>query len=394
VCNIGSTAPSNNSTLKVLLLTDADVFAGTERHMLDLARGLRDIGVDVTIACPSPAVLEDQARSEGIRVLTIQKKGLFNTDGANMLARMLKSGEIDIVHSHNGRSWLTAAIAVSRAKRGHCIATQHFIEPNHATQTGVKAAISKIAHHWVVKQTSQIVAISNAVKQAMLDRHEASDSKIAVVPNGITPPQVDEAAIQNVRHELGRNADTQLIVCAARLELEKDITTLITAMGQVVKTHPNVLCVVAGEGALLPVLNDQIEQMNLEKSVRLLGFRSDAHALIAASDLFALPSLAEPFGLVLLEAMALSKPIVATRTGGPLEIVEDGKTGILVPPQNPDAMAPALSSLLSNPQLSSEMGSLGNARFLDHFTVKRMAQDMHNIYCRADGALRDVFTQA
>jgi glycosyltransferase involved in cell wall biosynthesis len=366
--------------LRVALLTDADVFAGTERHILDLARGLRGEGVNVRIACPSPAVLEDAARSEGIPVITIQKKGLLNQEAANTLAGLLKSGELDIIHAHNGRSWLTAATAVSRAGVGRCIATQHFIEPNHATQKGIKAIISKTAHHWVTERTERIIAISQAVRQSMLDRHEAPSEKITVIPNGITAPEVSPDAVIELRKSLNIEPDASLVVCAARLEPEKDIATLISAMARVVNEHPNAQCLIAGEGSQHAALEQQIGVMNLEKSVRLLGFRNDAHTIIAASDLFVLPSLAEPFGLVLLEAMSLGKPVVATRAGGPVEIVEDGVTGMLVSPKSPEEMAKVITNILFNQLISSKMSLFAAKRFADNFTVKRMAQDVHSIY--------------
>src|SRR3712207_3484298 len=112
--------------MRVALFTDADVFAGTERHMLDLASGLRSQGVDVSIACPKPAPLFDKATANGIPVVAIQKRGLVDWAAIRILRRLLRSGQIDIVHAHNGRTALASAIAISLARRGRCIATQHF----------------------------------------------------------------------------------------------------------------------------------------------------------------------------------------------------------------------------------------------------------------------------
>ena len=358
--------------LRVVLLTDADVFAGTERHMLDLARGLSALGVAVTLACPSPAALEDAARREHLPTLTIAKRGLVDWDAAQILARRLKSGETDIVHAHNGRTALAAALAVLLAGRGRCVMTQHFLTPNHATQRGPKAALSGAAHHWVVGQMSRILAISEAVREAMLARQEAPDSKITVVPNGITAPDPGNAA--ETRQSLGIDADTPLLVCAARLEREKDVASLMSAVKIVRERVPGVRCLVAGEGAERSALDAQVQALGLEDSVTLLGFRADAPALMAAADVFVLPSLAEPFGLVLLEAMALGLPVVATRAGGPLEIIVDGKTGFLVPPSSPNALADALQTLLANPALARRMGESGQARFQALFTVSKMAQ--------------------
>ncbi len=346
--------------------------------MLDLARGLSALGVAVTVACPSPALLEDAARRENMPTLTIPKRGLVDWGAARILARRLKSGETDIVHAHNGRTALAAALAVRLAGRGRCVMTQHFLTPNHATQHGPKAALSGAAHHWVVGRMSRILAISEAVREAMLARREAPDSKIAVVPNGITAPNPGNAA--GTRQSLGINVDTPLIVCAARLEREKDVASLISAVKIMRETIPNVRCLVAGEGAERNALAAQIVALGLEDSVALLGFRADAPALMAAADVFVLPSLAEPFGLVLLEAMALGRPVIATRAGGPLEIVMDGETGFLVPPSSPAALAEALKRLITNPALARQMGENGQARFQAQFTVSKMAQATLAVY--------------
>ena len=346
--------------------------------MLDLARGLTTLGVGVTLACPSPAALEDAARREGLPTLTIAKRGLVDWNAARLLARRLRSGQTDIVHAHNGRTALAAALAVRLAGRGRCVMTQHFLTPNHATQHGLKAVFSNAAHHWVVGQMSRILAISEAVREAMLARHEAPDSKIAVVPNGIVAPDGGNAA--ETRRSLAIGPDTPLIVCAARLEREKDIASLISAVKSVRETMSSVRCLVAGEGAERDALDAQVQALGLEISVTLLGFRGDAPALMAAADVFVLPSLAEPFGLVLLEAMALGRPVVATRAGGPIEIVQDGETGFLVPPSSPDALASALQTLLDDPALARRMGENGHARYEAQFTAAKMSQAILAVY--------------
>ena len=346
--------------------------------MLDLARGLSPLGVSVTVACPSPAKLEDAARRESLPTLSIPKRGLVDWGAARTLARRLRSGQTDTVHAHNGRTALAAALAVRLAGRGRCVMTQHFLTPNHATQRGPKAAVSSAAHHWMVGQMSAILAISEAVRQSMLARGEAPDAKITVVPNGITAPEPGRPA--ETRQSLGISAGVPLVVCAARLEQEKDVASLIAAMKTVREAVPTARCLIAGDGSEKAALQAQIETLGLRECVTLLGFRTDATALMAAADVFVLPSLAEPFGLVLLEAMALSRPVVATRAGGPAEIVVDGETGFLVAPSSPDALAGAMQTLLTNPPLSARMGEGGYARFQNLFTAARMAEATLAVY--------------
>jgi len=367
--------------VRICLLTDADVFAGTERHMLTLACGLRAIGVEAHLAAPSPSVLEEQAQSVSIPFLAIAKHGLIDKKAIGILRSKLQDGTFDIVHAHNGRTALQAAIAVRLAGRGHCITTQHFLEPNHATQQGVKGTISHLAHRWVSRHTLHVIAISRAVRQAMLARREVPDTKITVVWNGIDPPDTKVLIPKaQVREALGIPAEAPLIVCAARLEKEKDVGTLIAAMERVTARLPEARCVVAGTGKLDAELSNQICKLGLENSVMLLGFRSDVLSLIQAGDLFVLPSPAEAFGLAVIEAMALSKSVIATRAGGPLEIVAEGETGLLVPPSQSEALSEAILSLLLNTKLRERMGEAGKQRFCTHFHSEQMTQATLAVY--------------
>lgn len=377
----GQASPSASAALRVGLFTDADVFAGTERHILDLARGLRDEGAQVVILCPMPSPLADRASDDRFVVVSVPKAGLIDTFAIRAVYGLLKEQRLDVVHAHNGRTAVTASIAASWAGRGRCVATQHFLLPNRTRQRGVKGVLSRAAHRWVNSRTHRHIAVSQAALQGMLQRQDAPQERITVVPNGIVPPSARELLPRSeVRAELRIQSHQPLIVCVARLVPEKDIDTLIDAMKLVVAQRPEARCVVAGEGDLRPSLEEHIRQAGVENSVQLLGFRTDTLSLIHAGDLFVLPSKAEPFGLVLLEAMSLGRPVVATAAGGPLEIVVDSGTGLLVAPENPAPMAEAIIRLIDDPALRDSLGQAGRQRFLDNYTVTRMAKATLEVY--------------
>ncbi len=369
--------------MSACLLTDADVFAGTERHMLDLASGLRQADVDIRIACPDPSPLARKAAQAGIEIIPIPKRGLIDWGAVRTLAGLLRSEETQIIHAHNGRTALASALAVRLAGRGCCVATQHFLEPNHTQQGGLKAVPGRLAHRWVNAHTHQFIAISEAVRLGMRTRREAGDDRITVVPNGLACDDRSLAPPAQVRAELNIPADAPLVVCVARLEPEKDIPTLLAAMQTVRETVPTAQALVVGDGSQRQALEAQVEERGLAATVHLAGFREDARAVIRAGDVFVLPSRAEPFGLVLLEAMALGRPVIATRAGGPCEIVADGETGRLVPPGDPDALASALSALLTEPETRRRLGANGLRRYRERYTAERMAEDAVTVYRRA-----------
>ena len=368
----------------ILLLTDSDTFNGTERHIMDLGSGLRLRDVPVWIGCPADSALSRRATEDGFLTVAIEKRGAIDVEAIRRLSALLRGGQIDVIHAHNGRTGALAGIAVGLAGRGSCIATQHFIEPARALRRGLSALVSHQIHAFADRKVSHVIAVSQAARRGIIGRGEAPPHKVSVVPNGIVPPRVETLMPpEEVRASLGISTTAPMIVCVARLEPEKDLASLVRAMVLLTATAPDCQCVIAGEGSERKRLEALIVSENLRGNVRLLGYRSDALALINAGDVLALPSLSEPFGLVLLEAMALGKPVVATTSGGPLEIVENGLTGLLAPPSHPAALADALLTLATDPERAARMGRAGSERYWARYTAGAMAGAVLDIYCRA-----------
>jgi glycosyltransferase involved in cell wall biosynthesis len=372
--------------MRIALFTDSDAFAGTERHMLELARGLRDLGESPVIACPEASPLAVRAAADGLPLLPIPKQGQFlDTAAVRALRRALRARDVDLVHAHNGRTALAAALAVRLAGRGRCVATQHFLAPSRADRKGPKSLASKLAHGWVDRNTHGHIAISRAVRDNMIARGEVSPDAVTVIPNGVPVPDPSALTPAHVmRDNLGISPSDVLIFCASRLEPEKDVATLIQAM-PLLPASPVVRLVIAGDGSQESALRAKVNDWHLKDCVSLLGFRNDVTSLAAAADLFVLPSKVEGFGLVLVEAMSLGKPVVATAAGGPLEIVEQGVTGLLVPPSDPGALAAALRTLILDADARAAMGDAGLRRFREHFTADRMAAHTLALYHRVIG---------
>ena len=369
--------------MRVLLLTDSDAFAGTEQHMLTLAQGLNELSVDIAIACPGEAPLAQHARSRGVAVIDVPKRGQIDLKAVRVLAGLLKIGEFDIIHAHNGRTAFLAVLALRLARCGRLVVTQHFLTPHHSSMHGLKGVLWRSAHRWMNGNVSQFIAISSSVAQSIIQRRDAPAERVSTVFNGIDEPVVELVARNECLAALGLPAEALLLICAARLQKEKDLPTLILAMAQVVQSVPAAHCVVAGEGSERVSLENQISALGLQRNVHLVGYREDVLQLISAGDVFVLPSRAEPFGLVLLEAMALSKPVVASRAGGPLDIVEDGVTGRLVEPGNATDLATAMVDLMANPDIRNAFGQSGRSRFLELFTASRLAEATRAAYHKA-----------
>ena len=373
--------------MKIGLFTDRSNFAGTERHMLDLACALRAEGAEVEIICPPDAILAERARGESLPVFALScenKLGILSA--LPKLWRAVRAGRWQVIHTHNGRTTLLAALGLYSGNGIALVTTQHFVDPARTKRRGIVAWISNAIHRAIGRRVDRVVAISETVREAAVARESAIAGKIRVVLNGIRDPSREMLIDPKIiRRTLGVEMDTPLVVCLSRLDAEKNLEVLIEAMGTVTAVIPPAVCVVAGAGDEQTRLQRQIDAAGLGGKVRLLGFQADPLSLARAGNLFVLPSALEPFGLSIVEAMALGVPVIAVRAGGPREIVVNGVSGWLVPPGDAAEMAAKIIAVLQQPDLAARLGVGGRERFLQAFTAGRMATEMLSVYHEAYG---------
>ncbi len=363
--------------MRVLHLLDTtEDYAGTEIHLTTLVRAQIEQGIGAEIACAEGGLLHRAVQEQGLPH-SLLPSGNF-PQKMKELGRATRH-KYDVVHAHNGRTRLLAALAVKPPIA--VVATQHFISTQSETYRGLKKWAANRAHRQVNRRIAHYLAISGAVREAMMAREGITSSKITVVPNGIDPLRAPDAAQKiEIRRELGIAEEAPFIFCAARLRAEKGLDFLIAAMPQIVSAHPQTRLFIAGDGDLESELKAQVKELNLSNSIQLLGYRSDATRLMGAADLFVLPSPAEPFGLVIIEAMAQGVATIATRAGGPLEIIEDGLSGQLVKPADAPDLAAAIIELLFDSARRAALGERALGRFNAHFTAERMAAATVEVY--------------
>ncbi len=262
--------------------------------------------------------------------------------------------------------------------------------------TGAKAVIHAHVNYgdwmgrgvkWAFSRADAIVGVSDYTARTFVQAGYRSD-RVHAVLNAIEPaawdPSMDRAP---GRASLCVPEGTPLIVSVARLFRWKGHQELLRALALVKLKHPNVQMAIVGsdypsDSGTTAMLRAQASNLGIEDNVIFTGQRADIAALLAACDVFALPSFEEPFGLVFAEAMAMKRPVVALNNGGTPEVVEHGKSGLLSPPGDIDALAANLIRLLNSPALRAEMGEQGRLRVEQHFNPQRMASDFAALYAR------------
>jgi glycosyltransferase involved in cell wall biosynthesis len=227
----------------------------------------------------------------------------------------------------------------------------------------------------------RIVAVSSHITRDLIHRYGISPEQVVTIRNGIEADSfVPARSPSDVLKELNVNNQDRRIGLAARMTPQKGHLVLLQALRLISQRFSNLRCLLIGDGPLRPSLERYAGELGVAGQCVFTGIRSDIADLLSVVEVVVLPSHSEGLPFVLLEAMALAKPVVATRVGGNPEVVEDGKTGLLVPPADPKAMAEAIAFLLDHPDEAACMGKRGRERVVECFGLDRMVKALEQLY--------------
>jgi glycosyltransferase involved in cell wall biosynthesis len=224
---------------------------------------------------------------------------------------------------------------------------------------------------WKYRQANLFIASSDAIRDLLIQDGVAA-GQIVTVHEGIDVERIAGVEAANVHEAFWLPHGAPVVGNVAALVPHKGQRHLLDAMPLVIREVPDARLVILGEGELRPQLEHQIKHLHLEKHVVLPGFRADVLSLIKSFDLFVMSSETEGLGTSLLDAMAAGKACVGTRVGGIPEVIDDGVTGLLVPPHDPPALATAIVKLLKDPKERASMAKAGLARVKAQFSVETM----------------------
>jgi glycosyltransferase involved in cell wall biosynthesis len=334
---------------------------GSERHLLTLLPALAARGVDVSfVGLDDPAGVLEPFYGE----LTVPFERLaaprdLDPTLAYRLARTLLSFRPDIVHTHLVHADVYGALAPGT----RIVSTKHNPDP-------FRAGPFRFAERALTWRASRVIAISEAVKRFSVEQVGLPAEKVEVVHYGLD--ELPQAWAENPPLELGR----PLLLAVCRLEEQKGLETALRALADL----PDATLLVLGEGPDRPALESLASSLGVRDRVLLPGRVGDVAPLYARADVVIHPARWEGFGLAMLEAMLAARPVVAARAGSAPELVEDGRTGVLVPVDDAGALAGAVSSLLADPDRGEEMGRAGLERARAEFSVARMAERTMALY--------------
>ncbi len=366
--------------MRILQFDTGRFWRGGQQQVAYLLEGLIEHGVSTVLAAPPGSPLLQWAAEKGVSVRPLAARGDLDVVAAARLAQLMTAERFDLLHCHTAHALGVAVLALAWLRRPPVLV---------ATQR------TDFAGGWLRRSKLRRCACVIAISQGLVQRLQAlglESERVVCISDGVDidrfAPATNRAAVRRqIREKLEVPADARVVLTAGYLSAEKGHRDLLTAAEIVHSRWPQAWFVVAGEGPLRHSLQQQAGRAGLP--VKFPGFwpPADMPRLLASADVFVLPSRSEALGSVLLEAMACGLPVVATRVGGIPEVVEPGRTGLLVPAGQPAALAEAIGSLLTDPEAALQMGRQARSYVLEKRSSRLMVAQTLKLYRRLLSAM-------
>jgi glycosyltransferase involved in cell wall biosynthesis len=361
----------------IFFYTDSRVLGGAENAMLMLLESLDRDAWQPTLLLEDAAGVEPireraEAADVPVRMIPPLPLGLSGARQVPALRRVLRRARPDVFHAHMSSpvaaKWgLSAAVLAGvRAVLGTVQVISHYV-PDRSTRLQLRL---------LARQVDRYLAVSREIASGLIADYGWPATKIEVVHNAVEVERFDGAASPALREELGAAATQPLVLTTARLSDQKGLPVLLEAASEV----PDAVFALAGEGPERSRLEGLAERLGVADRVRFLGRREDVPELLATCDVFALPSLYEGTSLAVLEAMAARRAVVSSAIGGTEELIDDGRSGLLVPPGDAGALSAALRRLLGDPGLREQLAGHARERVERDFTRAGMAGRVGAVY--------------
>jgi glycosyltransferase involved in cell wall biosynthesis len=360
------------------------VRSGVESVVLSLADAVRDAGGSVIMTPLVDGEFTAELRELGYRVEPLGKKRRLDFFSIPRLAGIIRRCRPDIVHCHAVNGAFYACPAGRMAGCRSLVATFHAHTAESLLDAYRWPVLRRLAHRYhvlVSRMCHRLIAVSPQLRRSLV-RDGAPAGRLVFIPNGISLQTFDRALLSREasRELLNLPADAQVIGVVCRIAPIKNLPMLLRAAAQLMPEYPRLRVVLAGDGPDRPAVGRLAEELGIADRVHLLGWRADVGRVLPAFDVYALTSHSEGMPVSVLEAMAASSPVVATNVGGVPELIEHGRTGLLVPDNDVPGLTSLLRDLLAAPDWARELGSAGRRHVEQSFDVAVTTQQVIQLY--------------
>lgn len=376
--------------MKVLHIKCSAGFWGPDRQVLRLARVLQQVDISMEILVlyrrgpdmPQTHPLVARTTALGIPAIQFPDRGKVAVDALVRLRRYLSSERIAIIHTHDYKGNLLGALATAG------LGVHHIASARGYTERTLALRLYKSIDLITLRFVPQIVTVSDHVRRQLITAGLPPD-RIVTIYNAIDVASfaslVANGNLAPWRRELGLSASNFLVTIVGRLTPEKGHADFLQAASEIYRAIPESRFLVVGGGPLATDLQSQARSLGLGGIALFLGYLEDVANVMAVSDVIVISSRREGLPNVLLEALSLGKPVVATEVGGIPEVIEDRETGVLVPAGNPEALAQAVIELYNRPDIAEKIGLQGRQLVEQSFSTRAFARQMVDLYSQVLG---------
>jgi glycosyltransferase involved in cell wall biosynthesis len=368
-----------HQTLNVLQTCFSHSWGGLEIQALEVTRKLQDRGHRMWLACCRGSRLAQEAHLRDINIVPLDITGYFHPRIAWELGRLIKRHGIRIIHSQLSKDLATIVPAMKMSGRSVPIVL--------SKRVGSYVNKKDFLHQLTYAHVSRVLAISEVIHTNVLDTTPMRPDRVLTLHDAIDTDLFSLRRVDryHVRKEFGLSDDTTLVGFVGRFSPGKGHEEFLEAASVLSRKYADLHFLVVGEASHGEQRYEQkirtlSMSLGLARVVTFAGYRRDIPEVMAAFDIFAFPSHAESFGVVLIEAMAMERPVVSTNCDGVLDIVVDGETGIYVTPRNASELATALARLVDDPLLRERMGRAGRHRVEELFDQRKQMNRIEEVY--------------
>jgi glycosyltransferase involved in cell wall biosynthesis len=382
----------------ILLVSHSSELLGAQQSLLYILKNIDTDRFNPLVICPSkgPLIQEIEKLGFSVEIVPMQwwlfgrfnllkesVKPIFQLYSIFKILFQIKKYDIDLIHINTIVNF-EAAVAAKIAKKPCVWHIREILKDN----PGLKSLIGAPRIYKAVYTLSdKIICISKAVKFKFRENIEYNTPKIEIIYNAVDIGKFTGICGDPFRNKIGITQDTFLVGLVGNIEERKGHTDLLYAIKSIAQKNDgikNLKFAIVGDGdpEYVSKLKHTVKELGIEDYIIFTGFYKEIPVVMAALDLLVLPSWEEPFGRVVIEAMAAGKPVVGTNSGGVPEIIEDGKTGILVPSRDSEAMSEAVDKLLKDRELAQLMGEEGRKRVIKCFTPRAYAIEIEKVYVK------------
>ena len=360
--------------MKILHINSADAWGGGEAHVALLCKALSTNGHQIVLACRKASSIDNHFRQRQLSVLNLPLTGAGDLYSAFSLANYCRKHSIAIVHAHLGRDYWLAVLAKLFYKQLKIVFTRHLLFP-------IK---NNIFHSILYRTADAVIAVSQAVAQVIANSGFVDPTKLVTIYNGIVVEKFADAPQGCLRHELGFDMTTNVIGMIGQVSPHKGQDVFIRSIPAILEKCPNSKFIIVGDdfkqGQYIEHLKNLAVQLGVAEHVAFLGQRQDIPEVMKDLNVFVLASKNEPFGLVVVEAMAAGIPVVATAAGGVTEIIEHEKSGFLFAIDDDYMLAEAVTKILRNPAIVHSINQQAKSRVRLLFSIESMTEQTMAIY--------------